>query len=332
MPFLELSLIVLLEQQPSVEEALEELHSLSITLRDADAETPDEQAIFEPGVGELPLWPTITLNALFDEHTDRRGLSEALGELLPWLEPEQLSFNEVADQDWERAWMDQFKPMPFGRRLWIYPWNIEPSGAGDTVVVRLDPGLAFGSGTHPTTALCLEWLDGLDLAGKTVTDFGCGSGILAIAALKLGARSAIGVDNDPQALIASADNAERNGVVDQLTLFLPENFATAAASAHSIIVPDMALPPASEPSPAPAALVHSCTWPADIFVANILAGPLGELAPTFAAAAKPGAPFAISGILAGQQDELLQRYGEWFEDLQVATREDWVRISGRRLP
>ena len=306
MPFLELSLVVRLEQQPSVEEALEELHSLAITLRDADAETPDEQAIFEPGVGELPLWPTITLNALFDEHTDRRGLIEALGELLPWLEPEQLSFSEVADQDWERAWMDQFKPMPFGRRLWIYPWNIEPPAGEDTIVVRLDPGLAFGSGTHPTTALCLEWLDGLDLVGKTVTDFGCGSGILAIAALKLGASTAVGVDNDPQALLASADNAERNGVVDRLTVYLPADFDNWVA--HT--------PPG--------------TSQADVFIANILAGPLGELAPTFAAAAKPGAPFAISGILAGQQDELLQRYDEWFDALQFDTREEWVRISGRR--
>ena len=297
MPFLELSLTVRAEQQPSVEDALEELGALSITLRDADAETPDEQAIFEPGVGELPLWPTITLNALFDADADRRGLTEALGDLLPWLEPAQLAFAEVEDQDWERAWMDQFQPMPFGRRLWIYPWNIEPPADKDLVVVRLDPGLAFGSGTHPTTALCLEWLDSLNLAGKTVTDFGCGSGILAIAALKLGAMSAVGVDNDPQALTASVDNAERNAVADRLAVFLPEDFDGA---------------------------------PADVFVANILAGPLGELAPTFAAAAKPGAPFAISGILDGQQDELLVRYGEWFDELRVDKREDWVRISGRR--
>jgi ribosomal protein L11 methyltransferase len=297
MPFLELSLIVRTEQQPGAEEALNDLGALSITLQDANAETPDEQAIFEPGVGELPLWPTITLNALFDEHADRRGLSAALGELLPWLEPEQLRFSDVPDQDWERAWMDQFKPMQFGQRLWIYPWNIEPPADDAAVVVRLDPGLAFGSGTHPTTALCLEWLDGLDLAGKTITDYGCGSGILAIAALKLGAASAVGVDNDPQALTASADNAERNGVADRLALFLPEDVAAE---------------------------------PANVFIANILAGPLGELAPTFAAAAKPGAPFAISGILVGQQDELLQRYAEWFDELRVDTREDWVRISGRR--
>ena len=297
MPFLELSLIVRTEQQPDVEQALDDLGALSITLRDAQAETPDEQAIFEPGVGELPLWPTITLEALFDEHTDRRGLAGALGELLPWLEPDQLGFREVADQDWERVWMDQFKPMAFGRRLWIYPWNIEPPEDDDLVAVRLDPGLAFGSGTHPTTALCLEWLDSLDLHGKTVTDYGCGSGILAIAALKLGAASAVGVDNDPQALIASADNAARNGVADRLSVHLPDQHTALAT---------------------------------DVFVANILAGPLDALAPTFAAAAKPGAPFAISGILAGQQEELLRRYDEWFSDLRVDAREDWVRISGRR--
>lgn len=313
MPWLELSLVVRTEQQPSAEEALDELGALSITLQDADAETPDEQAIFEPGVGELPLWPLITLNALFDAGTDRRGLIETLGELLSWLEPAQVVFRDVADQDWERAWMDQFKPMVFGRRLWIYPWNIEPPEDNELVVVRLDPGLAFGSGTHPTTALCLEWLDGLSLEGKSVIDYGCGSGILAIAALKLGAASAVGIDNDPQALIASADNAQRNGVADKLDVFLPED-AVAAAPAH----------------PAPAALAHPCASPADVFIANILAGPLAALAPTFAALAKPGAPFAISGILAGQQDELLERYGEWFDELAFDTREDWVRISGRR--
>lgn len=297
MPFLELSLTARIEQQPRAEEALEDLGALSITLRDADAETPDEQAIFEPGVGELPLWPTITLNALFDEGADRRGLAAALGELLPWVEPDQLDFRVVEDQDWERVWMDQYQPMSFGRRLWIYPWNIEPPADDERVVVRLDPGLAFGSGTHPTTALCLEWLDGLDLAGKSVIDYGCGSGILAIAALKLGAAHAVGVDNDPQALLASRDNAGRNGVAERLDVHLPGDEPKAAA---------------------------------DVFVANILAGPLGELAPVFAAAAKPGAPFAISGILDGQQDELLARYAEWFDALRVDTHDGWVRISGTR--
>jgi ribosomal protein L11 methyltransferase len=158
-------------------------------------------------------------------------------------------------------------------------------------------GPAFGTGTHPTTALCLEWLDGLDLAGKTLVDYGCGSGVLAIAALKLGAARVIGVDLDPQAIEASRDNAERNGVVGGLELLLPDAYAAE---------------------------------PLDLLVANILAGPLDELAPLFAASVKSGAPFALSGILAGQDVELLKRYAEWFDDLAVAQREDWVRISGVR--
>jgi ribosomal protein L11 methyltransferase len=300
MPWLELSLTVRDAEQPRVETALEDLGALSITLQDADAETADERAIFEPGVGELPLWPTIVLNALFEEGTDRRGLTEALADLLPWLEPAQIDYREVADQDWERVWMDRFQPMPFGRRLWIYPWNIEPpADLADSVVVRLDPGLAFGTGTHPTTALCLEWLDGQELAGKTLLDYGCGSGVLAIAALKLGVAHAVGVDNDPQALIASADNASRNGVAASLSLFLPQDFPGE---------------------------------PADVLIANILAGPLAELAPAFAAAVKPGGPFALSGILHGQHEELLACYGEWFDALNIAVREDWVRIDGVRRP
>src|SRR6185312_9737389 len=161
MPFLELSLVIQPEQQASAEEALTASGALSLTLRDANAETPDE----------LPTWETSVLSALFPAQTGRGTLTLALGRALPWLDRSQLQFSEVADQDWERAWMDQFRPMSFGRRLWIYPWNIEPPTADETrggdghadapVVVRLDPGLAFGSGTHPTTALCLEWLDGL---------------------------------------------------------------------------------------------------------------------------------------------------------------------------
>jgi ribosomal protein L11 methyltransferase len=297
MPWLELSLTIRAAEQPRVETTLEDLGALSITLQDADAETPDEEAIFEPGVGELPLWNQIVLNALFDADADKRGLTEAIADDLPFIEPAQITWRVVDDQDWTRAWMDQFKPMPFGRRLWVYPWNIEPPVEGDIVVVRLDPGLAFGTGTHPTTAMCLEWLDGQQMADKLVLDYGCGSGILAIAALKLGAARAVGIDNDPQALTSSHDNAERNGVHADLAVYLPDE--------------------------APKEL-------ADVLVANILAGPLAELASTFAAAVKPGAPFALSGILHGQHEELLVRYAEWFEDLEVRTLEDWVRISGRR--
>lgn len=297
MPWLELSLTIRAAEQPRVEAALEDLGALSITLRDADAETPDEEAIFEPGVGELPLWNQVVLNALFEADVDRRGLTAAIADDLPFIEPAQIVWRDVGDQDWTRVWMDDYKPMPFGRRLWVYPSNIEPPVDGDIVVVRLDPGLAFGTGTHPTTAMCLEWLDGQQLAGKSVLDFGCGSGILAIAALKLGAARAVGIDNDPQAIVSSHDNAERNGVQADLAVYLPGE--------------------------APIEL-------ADVLVANILAGPLGELAPTFAAAVKPGAPFAISGILFGQHEELLTRYAEWFDDLDIRQLEDWVRISGRR--
>lgn len=293
MAWIELSLTIHSNEQERVELALEDLGALSVTLLDAE-----DHPIFEPAPGETPVWPTIKLAALFDIAVDRAGLVHALIELLPETAPDQIEFRDVADADWVRAWMDTFQPMQFGRRLWIYPWNVEPpAGTGDEVIVRLDPGLAFGTGTHPTTALCLDWLDGLALTGKTVLDYGCGSGVLAIAALKLGAADVVGVDLDPQALQASRDNAQRNGVADGLHLLLPQDHAA---------------------------------QPHDVLVANILAGPLAELAPLFAASCKPGAPFALSGILAGQHEELLARYAEWFEDLDVAQREDWIRISGRR--
>jgi ribosomal protein L11 methyltransferase len=293
MAWLELSLIVTAAQQAEVEAALDDLGALAVTLLDAE-----DHPIFEPAPGETPLWPEIALSALFEPDRDRAGLVHVLTDLVPDLSPEQIAFRNVEDQDWTRAWMDQFQPMRFGRRLWIYPSNIEPpQDDADAIVVRLDPGLAFGTGTHPTTALCLEWLDALDLSGLTVIDYGCGSGVLAIAALKLGAARVVGVDNDPQALAASRDNAERNGVADRLALVAPDAFAE---------------------------------QPADALVANILAGPLAELAPRFAACVKPGGALALSGILRGQETELVERYEPWFEALAVDAREDWIRISGRR--
>lgn len=300
MPWLELQLTIDAADQPRAETALEEFGALSVTLMDADVDTPDEAAIFEPGVGETPLWRSLTLLALFEAGTDRRGLVHLLHDALPELAPDRVAFREVADQDWERAWMDRYQPMQFGRKLWIYPWNVEPLQDGpESTIVRLDPGLAFGTGTHPTTALCLEWLDGLDLEHKTIIDYGCGSGVLAIAALKLGAARAIGVDNDPQALTATRDNAGRNGVADRLHVCLPGD-----------------LPPDAQ---------------AGMFVANILAGPLGELAPHFASLCKPGAPFALSGILAGQEDELLDRYRACgFANLRATDRDGWLRIDGVR--
>lgn len=298
MSWLELSLTLRADQQEAVEAALEDVGAIAVTLLDADADTSNEQAILEPAVGETPMWSLIVVSALFEAGTDRSGLIHVLGEMLPELEPGQIVFREVAEQDWTRVWMDQFKPMQFGERLWIYPWNIEPPAEpGDAVHVRLDPGLAFGTGTHPTTALCLEWLDRTDLEGKTLIDYGCGSGVLAIAAALLGAAEVVGIDNDPQAIEATRDNARRNGVAERIQLRLPD--------------------------------IENRT-PADLLVANILAGPLHELAPLFAAHVRPGGMLALSGILGGQETDLLDRYSEWFENLAVSTREDWVRIDGRR--
>jgi ribosomal protein L11 methyltransferase len=293
MAWLELSLIVPAAQQAEVEAALDDLGALAVTLLDAE-----DHPIFEPAPGETPLWPQIAMSALFDAASDRNGLVHVLTELVADLAPERIAFRTVDDQDWTHVWMDQFQPMRFGRRLWIYPSNIEPpADVADAIIVRLDPGLAFGTGTHPTTALCLEWLDALDLAGKTVIDYGCGSGVLAIAALKLGAARVVGVDNDPQALAASRDNAERNGVVASLELVAPNDFVDE---------------------------------PADVLVANILAGPLDELAPRFARCVAPAGAIALSGILRGQEIALCKRYAEWFDSLVVDGRDDWMRIGGLR--
>ncbi len=297
MAWTEISLNLRAEQRARAEAALEDLGALSITLADAHLDTPDERAIFEPGVDETPLWPEIACTALFDADTDRPGLLQALTELVPGLDSGCVGFRDIADQDWTRAWMDRYEPMQFGLRLWIYPWNIEPPAEEDLVAVRLDPGLAFGSGTHPTTAMCLRWLDSAELCGKTVIDYGCGSGVLAIAALKLGAARAIGIDNDPQALTASRDNAQRNGCSEHLDLFLPDDFKKIRA---------------------------------DVLVANILAGPLQELAPRFADCVAPGGDLALSGILRSQSEKLLAHYGNWFEALEVASDEGWCRINGRR--
>ena len=304
MPFLELSIRCRENEQPRYENALEDVGALAVTLLDADAATPNERAILEPGVGQTPLWGEIALSALFPHDTDALMLLAALESFDPALEWSRAGFRNVDDQDWERAWMDQYVPLHFGTRTWIVPWNhaLPPEAAADdAAVVRLDPGLAFGSGTHPTTSLCLQWLDTLagegTLRHAQVLDFGCGSGILALAALKLGAARAVGVDNDPQALLATRDNAGRNGVAARLDVFGP----------------------ADEPAR---------TYP--VVLANILASALDALADTLAARVAAGGRIALSGILAGQEPALLARYGAWFDDLRVTQEGDWIRIDGVR--
>lgn len=291
MPFLELHLHLRAEEQPQVEAVLEGLGSLAITLLDAD-----DVPILEPGVGETPLWPELHLTALFEHSTDRLELLVALdGEILEHI-LRTAKFAEVNDQDWTRVWMDGYKPMCFGNRLWIVPTTHQEPDA-NAINIRLDPGLAFGTGTHPTTALCLQWLDGLDLGGKTVLDFGCGSGILAIAALMLGASHSYAIDNDPQALQATRDNALRNGVLSKLTIL-------------------------SDKDPAPPA--------ADVLIANILLPPLLSLKQLLANGVKPGGPAAFSGMLAGQEEALKPAYLGLFEDFETVQSADWIRVSAKR--
>ena len=299
MPFLELSLRCRASDEAKLEAALEDLGALSVSLLDA-ADADDQHAILEPGVAQTPLWPEIIVLALFEQGTKEEPLLQALEAWDGRLDLASASFRLVEDQDWVRAWMDTFQPMRFGERTWVVPSNQPPpeesKGARNAIII-LDPGLAFGSGTHPTTALCLAWLDGLELAGRTVLDFGCGSGILALAALKLGAARAVGVDNDPQALTASLDNAQRNGVAERLAVFMPEDEPVAK-------------------------------YP--VVVANILAVALDALAELLAARVETGGVVALSGILDGQDTELLLRYSPWFDELAVAKQGDWVRITGRR--
>ncbi|TNH75254.1 50S ribosomal protein L11 methyltransferase [Aeromonas hydrophila] len=252
--------------------------------------------VYEPMPGETPLWGETEVMGLFDAETDPTPTIAFFQQIFG--EDVGYKVEQLEDKDWVREWMDHFHPMQFGERLWICPsWRDVPNP--DAVNVMLDPGLAFGTGTHPTTALCLQWLDGLDLAGKTVVDFGCGSGILGIAALKLGAARVIGIDIDPQAIQASRDNAMRNGVADQIELYLP----------------------ADQPQDVEA----------DVVVANILAGPLRELAPLIAGHGKAGSLMALSGVLESQAPELETIYGQWFEMDPTAVKEEWCRLSGRKL-
>jgi ribosomal protein L11 methyltransferase len=290
---------------PAVVEALLfESGASSITFLDRG-----DEPVLEPRPGEMRLWTDTLVRGLYADAVDPAA---ALGRLTTGL-GEHVSaarIRRVADRAWERVWLADWRPMRFGRRLWICPASPEAFGVGapgvaapgvaaptdaGAVIVRLDPGLAFGTGTHPTTALCLEALDALELTGRRFLDYGCGSGVLAIAALKLGARHAIGVDLDPQALLASRENAIRNGVSELLTTQDVEARLPAA----------------------------------DCVVANILADVLIDLAPALTAACAPAADLILSGILAGQGAAVCEAYRTEFEVLHSAVREDWCRLHLR---
>ena len=289
MPWLQVRLAISPEQAETYEDAFLEVGAVSVTLMDAE-----DQPIFEPELNTTPLWSHTHLLALFEGGTEAELVLSHL-ELLTGSPLPEHHAEVIEDQDWERSWMDNFHPMRFGQRLWIVPsWHAAPEP--DAVNLLLDPGLAFGTGTHPTTAPCLEWLDGQNLDNCSVLDFGCGSGILAIAALLLGAPQAAGTDIDPQALEASRDNASRNSI-----------------------------DPARFPVYLPADLPQQ---PADVVVANILAGPLVSLAPQITALVKSGGRLALSGILAEQAEEVRAAYASAFDLDPTAVKDGWVRISG----
>ena len=295
MPWIQLQIPADPDNADQLEDLLMEMGCDAVSMEDAA-----DQPLYEPDPGTTPLWSQTTVTGLFDSDRDIEQLCADIRDA--WHQQTQQALPEievtlVEDKDWERAWMDDFQPLKFGERLWIVPsWHEAPDP--DAANLMLDPGLAFGTGTHPTTALCLEWLDGQDVQGKQVIDYGCGSGILGLAALLLGANLVIGVDTDPQALEASRENARRNGVDDsKLALYLPED----------------------EPDKQ-----------ADVMLANILAQPLIGLAPHLASRTRPGGDLVLSGILSNQVREVVAAYEPWFVMDEPEQREEWIRLTGRR--
>ena len=273
-----------------VEEACFEFGALAVSYTDQR-----DDPILEPAPGEFRLWPHSRLQALFSFDCSPQEIVAGLSHVLR-LPSERISVETLADRVWEREWLRDFHPMSFGRRLWVAPHHAHVHTEG-AVIVRLDPGLAFGTGTHATTAMCLAWLDEFAQPGDLAIDYGCGSGVLAVAAAKLGAREAWAFDIDPQALTATRDNAAANGVEERV----------------NVVAADDALPAG-----------------ANILLANILCGPLCELAPRFAALTAPGARIVLAGLLTTQADEVTRAHAPWFDIAPFATRDGWTALAGSR--
>ncbi len=291
MSWLKLTLRVDQHQAPPLADALEEWGATSVTLQDAS-----DEPIFETQWDQTPLWSQVQISALFPEHTDTDHILLQVRELFGLSDTPAHNIEPVGDQDWAHAWKEKYRPIHMGGALWVCPSWCEPPDK-TAVNIVLDPGMAFGTGDHPTTALCLEWLAEQALQDKVVLDYGCGSGILAIAALRLGAREAYAVDIDDQSLTVTRENAERNGVAERLRIMQPSNLPA--------------------------------TLSADFLVANILAGALIELAPTLIARTKPGTGLALSGLLTEQAPEIRTHYAPPFN---LATRErvGWAALAGSR--
>ncbi|HRX61997.1 MAG TPA: 50S ribosomal protein L11 methyltransferase [Candidatus Competibacter sp.] len=291
-PWLQLTLEAIDHSPEQLEDALLQAGALAVTLEDAG-----DQPVLEPAPGETPLWAHTRVTGLFDAQTDIEIVKGQLRRFLHAPILPECRLTALEERDWVRAWMDNFHPMRFGQRLWICPTHSDPPEP-TAVNIRLDPGLAFGTGTHPTTALCLDWLDGADLAGQTVLDYGCGSGILAIAAAKLGAKRVWAVDIDPQALLASDDNASENEIEDRIEL--------------------------ADPAELPGNLR------VNVLLANILAGVLVRLAPEFSRRVQSGGRLVLAGILEQHADAVQAVFTRDFTFVPPRRHGDWVLLEGTR--
>lgn len=276
---------------PKVADFFSDLGAVSVTYMDAE-----DEPVYEPAIGETKIWTQTQVVALYELTADPAKIRS---QTLKRFQQECLNYWEfevIEDQAWERAWMEHYRPMKFADKLWVCPTGQEQREEG-TVCLILDPGLAFGTGTHPTTALCLEWLASHDLCGKTVIDYGCGSGILAVAAVLLGAKIAYAVDIDPQAITATESNAEKNNVQDKIVCDLPEKFKAANLKA-------------------------------DVVLANILAKPLIEMSGQIAGLVISGGDLVLSGILAEQAQSVVDGYQPYLALDKCVQQEDWVRLTG----
>ncbi|MEJ5138726.1 MULTISPECIES: 50S ribosomal protein L11 methyltransferase [Acinetobacter] len=297
MKWLQIHITVEQAQVDFTETLLSSLGAVSVTLDDAE-----NQDLLEPLPGETPLWNKVIVTGIYaqeeGEDIDVTALETFIRTQLP-IEPMRSEFLE--DQVWERSWMDYYEPIQIGEKYWIVPEWIEPPEA-DAVNIKLDPGLAFGTGNHASTFLCLQWLGKTDVKDKVVIDYGCGSGILGVAALLLGAKKVYATDIDPQAVLATKQNAELNGVLENLYVGLPEEFNAEFKNQQ-----------------------------ADILVANILAGPLMSLAKEFSTLIKSEGEFALAGVIEEQVTDVSSIYSEFFDIVEVEKREEtWCRISGSR--
>ena len=278
------------QHEASICSLLEAAGAVSVTYQDAE-----DNPVLEPLPGETPLWDHLVITGMFEAERKLDKLVQQLHLTFP--NQLHIHIEALPEQQWERTWMEHFKPMKFGKGLWIYPTHWEQPKDGNTHIL-LDPGLAFGTGTHPTTALCLEWLDNHPPKNHTLIDYGCGSGILSIAAIKLGASHVAATDIDKQAFLATQENMQTNNISDdRISCYLPEDLPND---------------------------------PVDIVLANILSGPLTELAPTLAGLIKTGGSIVLSGILAEQEQSILDAYTPFFSSLKVSSSEGWLRITGKK--